>query len=330
MTASSRTELIARLDGMIHDALKPHVDADAPLAMLDFPDYRNCGDSAIWLGQMSALQRHFGKRPAYVSRMHDFSAEDLERRVPEGPIFLTGGGNFGDIWVAHQDFREMLLKRFPNRKIVQLPQSIHYASAERVEQSKRAIGAHPDFTIMVRDAESKAFVEDNFDCAVQLCPDMAFAIGQLPARPSEIPLLAMMREDPEKAGADQEWPYPDIPKEDWIKERYSKVRLAKLIGAASSLFTPQERALRILDAAAHQRFERGISHISRGAVLVTDRLHVHICSVLLDRPHAVLDNSYGKIRRFMNAFYDGADLAYRADSLEDAVAWARAQAESRA
>ena len=63
---------------------------------------------------------------------------------------------------------------------------------------------------------------------------------------------------------------------------------------------------------------------------MTDRLHVHICSLLLGRPHAVLDNSYGKIRRFMDAFSGGTALSYRASSLADGVAWARHQAEQAA
>ena len=87
---------------------------------------------------------------------------------------------------------------------------------------------------------------------------------------------------------------------------------------------------RKLDAAAKARLRRGIRQISRGRAIVTDRLHVHICSLLLGRPHAVLDNSYGKIRRFMAAFSGGTDLSYKAASLDDGIAWARSQAGSGA
>jgi hypothetical protein len=66
--------------------------------------------------------------------------------------------------------------------------------------------------------------------------------------------------------------------------------------------------------------------ISRGCAIVIDRLHVHISSLLLGRPHAVLDNSYGKVRRFMSAFSDGTDLSYKATSLADGIGWARSRA----
>ncbi|TIY00977.1 MAG: exopolysaccharide biosynthesis protein, partial [Mesorhizobium sp.] len=129
----------------------------------------------------------------------------------------------------------------------------------------------------------------------------------------------------EKAGDADRSAYPDIPMEDWITESARQVRVAKAIGAASALLAlkPAEVRLRKLDAAAHNRFRRGIRQISRGRAIVTDRLHVHICSLLIGRPHAVLDNSYGKIRRFMAAFSGGSDLSYKATSLDDGIGWAR-------
>jgi exopolysaccharide biosynthesis predicted pyruvyltransferase EpsI len=327
MDHKPRLELISKLDGMIHDCLKDCISSDESLAILDFPDIKNCGDSAIWLGELAWLKNRFEKKPSYVSRRHDFSASDLREQVPDGPIFIQGGGTFGDIYPGKQDFREAIMEVFPDRRVVQFPQSIHYNSQARVEQSARAIGRHKNFILVVRDQQSKEFGEKHFDCDVRLCPDMAFAIGPLTDRKMELPVLAMLREDVEKVDRGA-WTYPDIPKEDWITESPLQVRLAKLRGASTALFAKQaERKYRMLDAAARQRFERGIRQISRPRAIVTDRLHVHICSLLLGRPQAVLDNNYGKIRGLMQTFYGGAvEMTYRATALDDGVIWAREQA----
>ncbi|MGN6768296.1 MAG: polysaccharide pyruvyl transferase family protein [Rhizobiaceae bacterium] len=326
MRSQQSLALIARMQGMIDDCLRDCLVDDAPLAILDFPDIRNCGDSAIWLGEMAYLASR-GKRPAYVSRMRDFSAEALERAVPEGPIFIHGGGNFGDLWVSHQDFREAVLERFPHRRIIQFPQSIHYRSEERIAQTARAIARHRNFLLLVRDQESKDFAERHFDCEVRLCPDMAFWIGAVEPGAVEFPVLAMLRADLEKTGEVDRSAYPGLPIEDWITESARRVRVSKAAGAASAFLAlkPAEMRLRKLDAAAHNRFRRGIRQISRGRTVVTDRLHVHICSLLIGRPHAVLDNSYGKIGRFMAAFSGGTELAYRASSLDDGLEWAFGQ-----
>jgi pyruvyl transferase EpsO len=329
MVTEPRLALIAELEAAIHACLKAHVREDEPVAILDFPDIRNCGDSAIWLGEMAYLANRHGKRPAYVSRMDDFSADQLRRAAPVGPIFIHGGGNFGDIWGAHQDFRERVLELFPDRPVIQFPQSIHYQSPERIEQSARAIGRHRNFTLLVRDEESRAFAEKHFDCAVTLCPDMAFAIGPVESAPAIFPVLAMLRADQEKAGNAEPSAWPGLPVEDWISESPRSVQASKAFGAASALLSlkPADFRLAKLDAAAHNRFRRGIRQIARGRAIVTDRLHVHICSLLIGRPHAVLDNSYGKVRRFMAAFSGGTDLSYRAASLDDGIAWAQRAAE---
>ena len=64
MISKPNLVLITELQDMIHDCLKNYVSNDEPVAMVDFPDYKNVGDSAIWLGQMAYLSSRFKKRPS--------------------------------------------------------------------------------------------------------------------------------------------------------------------------------------------------------------------------------------------------------------------------
>lgn len=328
MTQNDHLALIARLQERTHACISEYIDTSAPLAIVDFPDIKNCGDSAIWLGEMAYLRDRFNKRPSYVSRMRDFSAAALARKVPEGPIFIHGGGNFGDIWPAHQDFRELVLEKFIGREVIQFPQSIHFQSNDRLEQAKRRIDRHGKFVLLVRDERSRQFAERHFNCTVRLCPDMAFCIGPTLSTKAAIPVLAMLRQDKERKAHDKALFPCDLPTEDWITESSLQVRLAKLAGGISALRenARHEFRLRLLDAAANNRFRRGIQQISRGKAIVTDRLHVHICSLLIGRPHAVLDNSYGKLGGFMDAFSGGTTLSHKATSLQEAVTWAALRA----
>jgi exopolysaccharide biosynthesis predicted pyruvyltransferase EpsI len=329
MDADPRLALIDRLQGAIHSCIAEYVTGE-PFALVDFPDYRNVGDSAIWLGEIEYFRSNFRARPAYVSALTDFSPEELDEAVPSGPIFIHGGGNFGDVWGGHQDLRERILECWPDRLVVQLPQSIHYSSAERAEQTARIIAKHKNFVLLVRDVESKEFAERHFDCEVRLCPDMAFSIGPIePVGRVEFPVLAMLRTDVERVGSHDFSAYPGVPVEDWITEPRTRMRAVKalaLAGAAASFQFDRLKAVKF-DAAANERLRRGVRQLSRGSAIITDRLHVHIISLLLGRPHATLDNSYGKVGRFMAAFSGGTDLSHRAESLDDAIAWARAQAE---
>jgi exopolysaccharide biosynthesis predicted pyruvyltransferase EpsI len=208
------------------------------------------------------------------------------------------------------------------------PFRIHYSSQARAEKTARVIAAHRNFTLLVRDEESLQFAAKHFECRTLLCPDMALCIGAFDPPSPEIPMLAMLREDREKASSHDLSAFPEIPVEDWISEPFLPVRLAKARGIAGGLSSLDPLRMRLgkFNAAAHQRFGRGMRQIGRARVIVTDRLHVHILSLLQGKPHAVLDNSYGKIARFMAAFTGKTDLAYRAHSLSDAIAWGRAHA----
>ena len=319
---------IADMQDRIREAV-PLPERRGNFALLDFPDIRNVGDSAIWLGERAFFEAQDAGRPAYVSAMRDLDADALERAVPAGPIYLHGGGNFGDIWPGHQRFRERVLRQFAHRQIVQLPQSLHFTQPETIAASARAIAEHGNFILLVRDRPSYEFAQEHFACDTRLCPDMAFAIGPVaaPRRPL-VGALAMLRQDKEGVERDLSHRADDILFDDWIDEPAVPVRIAKTIGALRGAMSGNANLMRLekYDAAARQRFARGVYQLSRARSVVTDRLHVHIVSLLLGREHGVLDNSYGKIGRFRDAFPEPEGLTHSFTELESALAWARARA----
>ncbi len=119
-------------------------------ALIDFPDHSNVGDSAIWLGEIILLKRLTGNLPSYVSDLHSFDADELVANLPKGVILIHGGGNFGDLWAQHQVFRENIVCLFPDRKIIQLPQSIHFLDSNNLHNAVKIFNNHPDFHLLVR------------------------------------------------------------------------------------------------------------------------------------------------------------------------------------
>ena len=83
-----------------------------------------------------------------------------------------------------------------------------------------------------------------------------------------------------------------------------------------------------LTLAAYDRYaawnvKRGTEMLSRGRVVITDRLHGHILCVLMSIPHVVLNDRYGKIRDFWDAWSHGAPGAHFAAEPEEARTIAR-------
>lgn len=300
-------------------------------ALVDFPDHYNVGDSAIWLGEIALFQRMVGAGPNYVSTVESYSAEALKAACPTGPIFIHGGGNFGDIYPKHQKFRVRLMADFPDRDIIQLPQSISFSTPEMVKETADAIRGHGRFTLLVRDEPSLSFAKENLSCPVQLLPDMAFGIGPI-TRPTtaSTPIFMLLREDTERAPYDRAplLGHPGVVAADWVSEPQNFARICRwktrfALAGRGGLSSPAGQ-LDLYNRLAQGRLDRGLKMLSSGRVVVTDRLHAHILSTMMDIPHIVLDNNYGKINGYMNSWTGSFEEVRRAKTAEDVLSHLKA------
>ena len=325
-----------RLRESIVERLKPYTGA-GPFALVDFPNHANVGDSAIWLGELAYFKAMLGSPPAYVCACDSLDADALRRAVPERPIFLHGGGNFGDIWPWHHEFRMSILAEFPDRRVVQLPQTIHFTNAHTLQKTAKAIEEHGSFVLCVRDRRSFDTATSSFACPVHLVPDMAFCIDGIarPVSPTH-PLVLLLRTDSESArrgAAALMLPMGAIVA-DWLEEdptlyskqkRYSLMHSLPALGLLGVLSKPKQREL-LFRNLAHHRLSRGIHLLSSAEFVITDRLHSHILCVLLGIPHIVFDNSYGKLSTFIDAWTKDCGLVQIVPSLEHAIArWSELQ-----
>ncbi len=290
--------------------VRRHVASGDRYALVDFPDHSNVGDSAIWLGEIALLRGVTGRDPDYVCSWHDFDANALRRACPSGILFLHGGGNLGDIWPHHQRFRESLLVEMRDRRIVQLPQSIHFRAPDGARSFVAAAAAHPDFHLNVRDRRSLDWAARHLPGAVDLAPDSAFALGPQARAAADHDVLMLLRTDDERAPLDRQAlaAVPGSVLCDWLEDDALPPRLA---GDTQS--TQYHRL-------ASARVARGTALLSRGRRIVTDRLHAHILALLLGIPHVVLDNYYGKLAAYLDAWTGAAPSVRRAGDAADAVA----------
>jgi len=320
-------ELKARLETEVDRVMGDLLPRDHKFALLDFPDHDNIGDSAIYVGDVDYLAKH-NLVPAFVSKKDNVDWATMERTIGGGPILLHGGGNVGDIWPDFQAERERVLNRYPNRRIIQMPQSLHFASGQAADRFARVIDRHGAFTLLVRDQPSFDFATRKFSCDVRLCPDIAFAMRSIHRRPPTYDVLLHLRDDKEAATTYDTAAYEAsgrMVRTDWQREQAGSLyqqarRSAMRRGLLSLTFEKTKLRGMLLDKLARIRLDRGIDLLSMGRVVITDRLHGHILCCLLDIPHVALDNNYGKISNFSAAWGTAGPRARMASSLADAIA----------
>jgi pyruvyl transferase EpsO len=299
-----RKQSITSLRNRIRSTLDPIVGGYSECALVGFPDSSNVGDSAIWLGERVWL-RDNGVRVAYRCHERDYGPRILEGSSPTGPILLHGGGNLGDLWPRHERLRERVIHDFPGRPIVQLPQTIHFGDAGALARARAVFDRHPDLTLALRDTASFDFARREFQARSVLCPDMAFYLGALSiSRRKDVDVLWLRRTDLEAVAHAEVLGGPNTVVTDWLDPQPPSLR--RLREAVQPLALRHPRKLRLLRQLSEATFEYQARHrmdfgcrlLARGKVVVTDRLHGHILSLLLGIPHVILDNSYGKLRHF--------------------------------
>jgi exopolysaccharide biosynthesis predicted pyruvyltransferase EpsI len=323
----SNVEVIRQLQAVIAQVIEPLVPIGQKIALLDFPDYSNVGDSAIWMGELAYLRLIHNATPSYTSTIYNWNDAELRQAAPNGPILLSGGGNFGDIWPEHQDFRHKIVSHYRDRPIIQMPQSLHFSSEEALKQSASIINEHPAFTLLVRDLPSYEMAQTAFTCPIALCPDMAFFLGsQERYCVADQPLLMLLRTDKEASQIDIPRDLPDgTVIADWIDElpdtrtRASLKKLILLPSIGIRAFNRAARREHYYRLLAGIRTDRGLMQLSRARAIISDRLHVHILATLLNIPHMTLDNKYGKIARFREAWTSELGIASNVSSVTDGL-----------
>lgn len=322
--SSDHEAFVIRMRTRLLDALRSDLEGQPDRwVVLDFPSQLNCGDSAIWLGEAAAA-RALGAR--VVRAVDRRNAVALVGAGADRLVLLHGGGNFGGLYPSHEELRLRALRTLRGRRLVQLPQSVEWASEQARETMKRAVGEHGDLLLYVRDERSYDRAVADLDCEVRLVPDAAFALGPLErGASSQDELVVQRRTDKEAAaipGGLQRETF------DWLVAS-PRSRRTLLLRAVEKAFAGSRRlggrdirvdsVLAAALARENLRFARRT--LSSGSAVVTDRLHGHVISTLLGLEHCVVDDANGKIRALWDTWTHSAPRATFVPDWAGAAAW---------
>ncbi|WP_016952105.1 polysaccharide pyruvyl transferase family protein [Anabaena sp. PCC 7108] len=329
--------IAARIKEDLHKVLG-QLDSFESCALLNYPDHLNLGDHLIWLGTVIYLTDVLKTKINYTSSIADFSPTVMEKKIGKSPIFLHGGGNLGDLWPIHQQFREQIITKYQDRPIIILPQSILFNNLDNLQKTANIFNSHPNLTIFVRDDRSYQIAKESFDkCRVIKSPDMAFQLLNSPGvstnRQPKQSILFLCRKDKElnlKFSVDNV-KIPNLVVQDWVSYKW-------VLGVQSSgikrfvtqmvrevwqrgLMTPVEWIYRqkwqyfygnadkfnqMYNPAMHKLLwsfmYSGIYQFQQHQIVITNRLHGHILCTLLSIPHVFLPNAYYKNESFYEAW----------------------------
>ena len=290
---------------IIGEQLTPLIDSD--YIYLDLPYYSNTGDALIWMGT-----EHFLKDiPHKCLGRHNIDTFDFRPLPSDTVLLLNGGGNFGDIWRQHQDFRLRVIQQYTENPIIVLPQTVFYESEDILTADVQEMNRHHHLTICVRDTHSVELLKQKgFSGRLLTLPDMAFCIDREWLLTNKIGIskdtLLLLRKDKESplGNIREDITSADLDIKDWPNLNKSLRTALRYIRKHTATETDNYFQTNYLP----ERIKEGVEFVSAYKTVFSTRLHVVILRLLLGLPVKIINNSYGKNLDFYDTWLKDAAL----------------------
>jgi pyruvyl transferase EpsO len=309
----------ANVNGSVMRALKEklnemlgYFDKSHRCVYVDYPLHTNVGDLLI----NSGCEQFFQENHVNIWRRYNYY--DFPSRVPgitsRDVFLLHGGGNFGDLWFNFQSFRERIMALYPQNRIIFLPQTVHFSSAQKAEASIRRMNEHRNYHIFARDYRSLEQLQRYGAHSVSAMPDTAHALAGV-LRPHGDPCdgtLRLVRQDIEASSIPLSIAQIQGDTYDWDSGVSSHARRLMHYGVVNFVkgvgrYGPPVDCHALWYWHRDNLIADGVRLFSRYETVLTNRLHAIILGLLLGRSVVAFDNNYGKLSMYYQSWLTGME-----------------------
>lgn len=259
------------------------------------PTYTNLGDQAVSWAQKRYIENEF---PEY--EFIEILEEDTEAAIkeiqkviqPPDIVSFVGGGNMGSLYLDHEIARRRVFESFTDNLTISFPQSIHFEENQHGEiekkKSQEAYEKNPNLYLVARDAQSYHRMQQTFKNHVLFTPDMVLYLQPKTFNEGRSGALFVFRQDSEKVVDDQ------------LISSLKKV-LNNGKRSIEQTDTVLDTVDRITPESRRKLFKDELELFSNQEIVITDRWHAMVFSVLTGTPCLLFGNSYGKGK---HAYFD--------------------------
>lgn len=316
-----------RYKGPVRAALGPRTRADLEpwksrkkvvVTLAGF--YQNLGDMALTFAQKRFIEATLPDYEVLLFASTDtYSSMRALKRVvgPRDIITTIGGGNMDDLYSSLENARRFVVRSFPNNPIVSFPQTMAFSDTESgrraLRRSARTYRTHRNLVVFARERHSFELMQNALaGTRVECSPDTVLSLTLDLAVRERAGILVSIRGDKEAALSSED-----------------RSRIAEILHAKTDDVLFRDTVDVALDDCQPETFEDTLQEywalLASRRLVVTDRLHTMIFSVITGTPVIVLSNNNHKIKGTYEAWLKhlpGACIRY-ADSFDE-LAFAKA------
>lgn len=272
--------------------LKVQRKKNEPLSIIfNGPVTGNLGDHAILFAEENYLNKQ-GKNSISISakEMNIFFNTQMYKKIqPNDIVYITGGGNIGTLWRNEQDRINLILKTFKENQIIIFPQTIYYSQDEFgkmcLEIDKKFFNECKNLKVYCRDRKSYEFAKSILNVNCELKKDMALTLNYKNAKYKRKGVIFCFRNDKEK-----------ILSKETEKLFIDKIKKENPNDKINFIDTLKTNRKEYSYKQAKKEFNKIIKQFQSAKLVVTDRLHGMILSVVTNTPCIAFNNSSGKVK----------------------------------
>lgn len=254
-------------------------------------DYGNLGDVAITYAQEEFLADHF---PGYeiVDVPISKTLSDLKtlRSIcrPEDIVTVVGGGNMSDLYYDIELLRQMVVKAFPQNRVILFPQTMFFSDSAGgrylKNRAKEIYSRHYNLIISAREKWSYMAMKEMIPDAI-LIPDIVMTLDEREPQVERNGITLCLRDDAE-SGLSKGFKEELRSK---VSSNYDVVDYDTHIGRGNLSLEERKNEL-----------EKIWSKFRSSEWVITDRLHGMIFAYITGTPCVVLPNNNYKIEGCYN------------------------------
>lgn len=271
--------------------------------LIGIPEHGNLGDQAIGYAEKEYLSKILGDRNIFYITEYGFYNKYLHlkrflEKNPKSEILWHGGGNVGEIYKFHETMRLFAIKHFPNVKITIMPQTIDYKNnSKKLPYAKKIYNNHSKLTFFTREQDSYEKAQQYFpDCKVFLVPDIVVTYKPDIDNIKRKNVLICTRNDIETN----------------LKSKRDIKRIIAILDSNGIKYN-------ITDTVDEKRYSCKLEYqgkelykkwnqFASSEVVITDRLHGMIFSLITHTPCIALDNLTGKVSSFYHTWLEDSKV----------------------
>lgn len=221
-----------------------------------------------------------------ICSLHQYSLLHVIRKKinSQDKIFLHSGYHTTDLYMLEENLQRMVIRLFPEKRIIIFPQTIYYQLEKEQRISSEIYNSHSRLTLMCRDDISYEKAQMIFQkCRLLKYPDIVTSmIGQYKYNTERKGILLCFRNDKESAYSKEQ-----IEKLQKTLQRIDQVELVDT-NIDLSVYKIARRRKEILESIW--------SKYASYRLIITDRYHGTIFALIANTPVLVLGSTDHKLR----------------------------------